>query len=121
MDIMELGAIGEMVGGIAVIGSLVYLAIQVGHGTRSTRSVSYQAAVSSVAEWTRCVGADAELAVLFHDGSRDPSLLTREQRIQYVYLMASTVRNFENIYYQFDSGALDPSVWDAWRERIHGL
>ena len=35
MDIMELGAIGELVGGIAVIATLIYLAIQV----RQTRQV----------------------------------------------------------------------------------
>ncbi len=29
MDIMELGAIGELVEGVAVIGSLVYLSLQV--------------------------------------------------------------------------------------------
>ena len=29
MDIMELGAIGELVGGVAVIATLVYLAMQI--------------------------------------------------------------------------------------------
>ena len=29
MNIMELGAIGELVGGVAVIGSLIYLALQI--------------------------------------------------------------------------------------------
>ncbi len=28
MDIMEFGAIGEMVGGVAVIGSLIYVGLQ---------------------------------------------------------------------------------------------
>ena len=34
MDIMELGAIGELVGGVAVIGTLVYMALQVRQNTR---------------------------------------------------------------------------------------
>ncbi len=29
MDIMELGAIGELVGGVAVIGSLLYVGLQI--------------------------------------------------------------------------------------------
>ena len=45
MDIMELGAIGELVGGVAVIATLGYLAIQVPHGTRTARSAPYQAGV----------------------------------------------------------------------------
>ncbi len=35
MDIMELGAIGELVGGVAVIASLMYLGVQVRQNTRS--------------------------------------------------------------------------------------
>ena len=34
MDIMELGAIGELVGGVAVIGSLIYVGLQVRQNTR---------------------------------------------------------------------------------------
>ena len=37
MDIMELGAIGELVGGVAVLATLVYLAIQIRQNTASNR------------------------------------------------------------------------------------
>ncbi len=121
MDIVELGAVGELVGGVAVIGTLVYLGLQVKQSTRTSRSAGYQAAVSSVSDWSRNVGSDAELAVIMHDGSRDPSSLSREQRIQYVYLITSVVRNFENIHYQYENGSLDDSVWDSWEARIRGF
>ncbi len=39
MNIMELGAIGELVGGLAVLVTLVYLAVQVRH-TRTDRRPS---------------------------------------------------------------------------------
>ena len=35
MDIMELGAIGELVGGVPVIGSLLYVGLQVRENTLS--------------------------------------------------------------------------------------
>jgi len=37
MDIMELGAIGELVGGVAVIASLIYVGIQVRQSNENTR------------------------------------------------------------------------------------
>ena len=40
MNVMELGAIGELVGGVAVIASLIYLAVQVRQGNREARSES---------------------------------------------------------------------------------
>ena len=40
MDIMELGAIGELVGGLAVIGSLVYVGLQVQQSNRLEKAES---------------------------------------------------------------------------------
>ena len=37
MDIMELGAIGELVGGVAVIGSLIYVGLQVRQSNDNAR------------------------------------------------------------------------------------
>jgi hypothetical protein len=36
MDILELGAIGELVGGVAVVGSLLFVGVQIRQGTRMT-------------------------------------------------------------------------------------
>lgn len=38
MDIQDLGAIGELIGGIAVIASVIYLAIQIRHGISGYQS-----------------------------------------------------------------------------------
>ncbi len=53
MTITELGAIGELVGGLAVIGSLIYVGFQVRHGTALARAsaqreinVSFQDAIA---------------------------------------------------------------------------
>ena len=41
MDIMELGAIGELVGGVAVIATLIYLALQVRENTTALSSTRH--------------------------------------------------------------------------------
>ncbi len=46
MDIMELGAIGEMVGGVAVLATLIYLAVQVRQGNKTERAQAHRS-------WTR--------------------------------------------------------------------
>ena len=53
------GNIGDFVGGIGVIITLLYLAAQIRQNTKSSRTQSYQAAVAAISEWTREVGADA--------------------------------------------------------------
>ena len=37
MDIMELGAIGELVGGVAVLVTLIYLAVQIRQGNERAK------------------------------------------------------------------------------------
>ena len=45
MDIMELGAIGELVGGVAVIASLLYVGLQVRQTNQINRAESVRAFV----------------------------------------------------------------------------
>ncbi len=52
MDILELGAIGELVGGAAVLVTLIYLALQVRHGNEVEKSETHRAFVS---DWNRQV------------------------------------------------------------------
>ncbi len=47
MDIMELGAIGELVGGVAVLATLVYLAVQTRNNTQAIRSSTYSQVADS--------------------------------------------------------------------------
>jgi hypothetical protein len=55
MDIMELAAIGELVGGVAVIASLVYVGLQVRHSAQVTQAhaVSSRLTGQSAAEVSR--------------------------------------------------------------------
>ena len=47
MNILELGAIGELVGGVAVMVTLIYLAVQVRQNTKIVRASSMQAPTDS--------------------------------------------------------------------------
>ena len=68
MTIFELGALGEFVDSIAVVVTLVYLAIQIRHNTTSVRAATYQALVESYSEFSLLVGRDSETARIFQLG-----------------------------------------------------
>ncbi len=113
-----LGNIGDFLGGIGVVVTLIYLAGQIRQNTRSSRTASYQAAVTSVSDLTREIGADPELARIIATGEGDLSTLTPNERLQFNSLALSVVRNFENIHYQYISGAIDDGTWSGWAARI---
>jgi len=78
MDIMELGAIGELVGGVAVIGSLIYVGLQIRHNTRVLRGQAMTGLLvgESSAE-TAFMGADTSAA--FVKACESPADLTGEE------------------------------------------
>jgi hypothetical protein len=121
LNLDALGNLGDFLGGIGVLATLLYLAHQVRQNTISARSSSYQAVVASVSEWSRAIGVDPAIARLMRVGQVDPDALDDDAYSQYEMFMISGVRNFENIHYQYLHGGLTDAVWAGWSERILGL
>ena len=65
MNVMELGAMGELVGGVAVIASLIYVGIQLRHSTTATRAASYHAIKDSFNEGNLAIAKDPVLCTLW--------------------------------------------------------
>ncbi|NNL84404.1 MAG: hypothetical protein HKP27_02070 [Myxococcales bacterium] len=113
-----IGSASELVGALSTIVALIYLGVQIRHNTRSTRASSYQAAMTSIAEWTRTIGSNPELAMLFFRGARNSESLSEPERVQFGYLLLSLARNFENLFFQYRNGTLDEAHWRPWASRI---
>lgn len=113
-----LGNLGDFIGGIGVIVTVVYLAFQIRQSTASTKSASYQAVVSAVSDWSRTIGSDRDLARIMRIGAQDPSQLDVDEYTQYEMLTISVTRNFENIHYQHQCGGIPEAAWNGWSFRI---
>jgi hypothetical protein len=116
-----LGNIGDFLGGVGVVITLIYLAAQIRQNTTSSRTESYQAAVAAISDWTRHVGTSPASSRIVEAGSRDFAALSPEERVQFNLIMAALVRNLENIHFQFMHGAIDESTWSGWANRTHSL
>jgi hypothetical protein len=114
------GAVAELLGALGVIATLGYLAFQIRQNTISMRSSSHQAAVTAVSDWSRAIGLDPTAAQLVQQGNLDLGALTPERRFQFMFLTTSLYRNFENIFYQHEQGAIDEAVGQGWSVRILG-
>ena len=104
MDIMELGAIGELVGGVAVVASLVYVGLQVRQSTQTTRAASHHATIDSLREWSLSIVEDNDVADLWLKGNADSTLLDERDQLKYTMLMFALLRIFETNFYQNQVG-----------------
>ena len=117
MNWEAIGAVGEIVGATAVVLTLIYLAVQVRHGTRATQAASVQAAVALDTEFLLAVGADPVNARLWATYLATPETLPEDQKLQGGFLMASVARRLEANYLQLQLGTLSEEGW-LTRERF---
>ncbi len=116
----DLGNTGEFLGAIAVLISLIYLALQIRHNTMTVRAVTSAAVSESLARVTEVVGADPQTARVYTLGLAGDSTLSPEESFQFNYLFATYMRRVENAYYQQLRGFVDSEHWQT-TDRILSL
>lgn len=111
-------AISEAVGAVAVVISLVYLAVQVRQSTRVMRA----SAKHSLTEATQSLifsmadHADCWVKLVSGDPPSSP-----EQDAQMSLLVRATLRGFESQCYQAETGLLDDEEWRALERAIRDI
>ena len=95
MNWEALGAIGEIVGAVAVVLTLGYLAVQIRQNTRATRAATSSAAAAAARDISGAVARDAELANLYETGLRSLYSLDPSQRAQFDSLMFTLFSHYE--------------------------
>jgi hypothetical protein len=118
VSLEALAQLGELVGGAAVVLSLVYLAFQVRQNTQSLRTENYARALDRVANMQARLGADRELASLFARGTLDSGALGAAQRVQFTWILYELFGAFEFMFHQAEKGALPGEVWERWSQTL---
>ena len=117
-SLQSLGNIGEFVGAIGVVVSLVYLAQQMKQYTRSVRAASYNSMVQNSMALLEHSFRDSEFAAFLERAERDPNALSPEERVRWDAYMTAVYRHFGNLVYQHRVGALDHLMWDSYQATL---
>ena len=120
MDIMELGAIGELVGGVAVIGSLIYVGLQV----RQSNTQSRRREEMEYAESHRAQSRDGntlliqltepDLSSVFRRGLNDFSSITKDEQGQLDCWLSAYTIHTESVEFVVEGGLIDSSLAERW-------
>jgi hypothetical protein len=118
MNWEALGAIGEIVGAVAVVVTLGYLAVQIRQNTRSLRAAAVQEVVRSANEWSSLQVRDAKLSVIFAKGINDYSSLSAEQQAQFSHMLYVAFRNYWVAKELTDQGLIAVNASEAYEAAI---
>jgi len=114
MDIQELGAIGELVGGVAVIATLIYLAVQVKQSTAAMRSVTHQTQVDSQVAVNSSIANDPALAALIAKANEDYSVLEPSEEIRLQFLFINYFNLWHSGFWNHRDQLLPEHAWVLW-------
>jgi len=106
--------IAEIVGGIAVVLSIVYLAVEVQRNTNAIQSQTQQGLLELVAEDNMVVAANAELADLYVRAQKDLASLTEVERERYKRLVTHAFTIWEQAFLTYTNGTMEEQTWLGW-------
>ena len=123
MTLEQIANIGEAVGGIAVLFSLLYLAYQIRDNTRTLKATSKKDISMWWSEWCREMSTNPH--GVLHNRSLQPTSswdeFSHEEQTVLGYLCRAVVLRFEAEYSLYESGMLEGSVWEEHRMFCRGL
>jgi len=118
MSLDSLAQVGEFIGGVFVIISLVYVAHQVRQNTRSLRAENYARVLDRMSTLQSRLSMDPELNRVFMVGAQDPGRLSRSERIRFTWALYELFGAGEFMFHQSREEALPPEVWARWEATI---
>jgi hypothetical protein len=98
MTLQDWGAVGEILGGVAVVLTLGYLAVQLKRSARATHRQTYHASAEAIAKLQFDLAQDAALHQLYRRALSEPDTLSADERLQAFYVLDSFFSLMEAFY-----------------------
>jgi len=122
MSIQDWGAIGELVSGIAIVVSLIYVGVQLRQGTQATRVGASQAFVTSHCAMTGPIyGYGSDFRDLYWRGLGGLANLQGSELAAFGAWMGSLMRMQESFYFQWKAHAFEDPMWSGWMRQYRDL
>ena len=107
------GAIGEIIGALAVFLTLIYLALQIRQNTKAVQASAVDASISKVTSVRQSMYENGEIARIYMKGLAYPDDLDEESRTRFRLLMHNILLAISNIYSQTSFAGLSMSTWES--------
>jgi hypothetical protein len=122
----DLGNVGEFVGALAVVASLIYVALQLRQHTEQmaenaeeARHASMERLLENVSRWRELIIRDPEISEIFTRGSQDMRQLSEAEVLRF-YLLIEQIFHTLEVYY-LRCHRTTPDEWIVSRKGLRRL
>ena len=118
MTLEALANIGELIAGLGVVASLVFLAIQIRQNTKSVDSAAYQETTKIFQNIQMLPVTDAEVAEILMKASNDYTSLSDVEKYRVGSYVFSVFAAFQSVFKGYENGTVDKELWIGSRNAI---
>jgi hypothetical protein len=115
----SIAAVAEIIGTIAVIVSLLYVARQMKEATRQRRVDSYHSVLTDADDFGKLLCHDHDNAEIWWRGSKGLDNLEDAERVQYFSMLFILFRSWEKAFHYHNAGELDDWSADGITRTMH--
>jgi hypothetical protein len=113
-----INAVSQLISSVAVVVSVLYLAVQLRSSTRVARVAAMDAASAALRDVTKPFMENAELGRLWRIGLENLDTLSAEDQARFFHAAHQFLKALETIHYHYVYGLLDAQLWEGWRELL---
>ena len=121
MMLEALGNLGDFIGGLAVIATLLYLATQVRQNTQLLRANALATGSEARLSFNHLLGTDPAAARVYQLGLEDFGSLSEAEQRQFLHLLRAGFGSYQHAFQQYEGGLIDEAAWHQDRTAAAGL
>src|SRR5436190_22564529 len=106
-----INAISQLISSVAVVVSVLYLAVQLRSSTRVARVAAMDAAAAALRDVTKPFMENAELGRIWRIGLENLEALSPEDQARLFHAAHQVLKAVETIPYHYGYGLLDIQLW----------
>jgi len=113
MNLQDLASVAEIVGGVAVVVSLIYVGLQVHDSTSAIRSAAASDATTAMQSWYLEMGSNRQASDVWFNAMTSPEPLPAHDEVQFLMSMHTAILGMQNSYLLSKEGTLDEEFREA--------
>ncbi|MDG1206687.1 MAG: hypothetical protein P8N51_15055 [Pseudomonadales bacterium] len=113
MSLEDWAFVAEIVSGIAVIISLIYVGLQVNDSTSAIRSAAASDATKTMQSWYLEMGRNRQASDVWYNAMTSQESLSARDEFQYMMSMHTAILGMQNSYLLSKEGTLDTEFREA--------
>ena len=118
MNWEAIAAVAEILGAMAVIGSLLFVGVQIRSNTRTTQVAATHNLTNTFLTVLKTIADDPELTRIWLQQSQDTSDLSVSDLERMLIVNVMVLKAFEDAFYHHQMGQMSDEVWDGWQAFI---